>query len=87
MVSNQERVIVARTVPEFGNSTTELTLTNLLHCKVEMMTFISIALSMVYKKPEFKVVAKSWMIQKSIDYFLSSIVHNCSIIFLSILYK
>ena len=47
-------------VPEFGNSTTELTLTNLLHCKVEMMTFISIALSMVYKKPEFKVVAKSY---------------------------
>ena len=47
-------------VPEFGNSTTELTLTNLLHCKVEMMTFISIALSMVYKKPEFKIVAKSY---------------------------
>ena len=47
-------------IPEFGNSTTKLTLTNLLHCKVEMMTFISIALSMVYKKPEFKVVAKSY---------------------------
>ena len=45
--------------PEFGNSTTELTLTNLLHCKVEMMTFISIGLNMVYKKPEFKIVAKS----------------------------
>ena len=43
--------------PEFGNSTTELTLTNLLHCKAEMMTFISIGLIMVYKKPELKVVA------------------------------
>ena len=64
------------TEPKFENSTTELTLTNLLHCKVEMMTFISIGLIMVYKKPEFKLVAKSYTLNdpKKHRLFLSSTI-------------